>query len=89
MRIVFSTKLGDMDKADQTTSSEPRFSTNMANSSVNTKERLVAQILATKFHTNPTTEPETDKEIRLNPIMRDLIINGHANGRYKRELKRN
>ena len=50
-KIVFSSKLGDMDKADQITSSEPGFSTNMANSSVNKKERLVAHILAKKFHT--------------------------------------
>jgi hypothetical protein len=60
-KIMFSAKLGDMDKADQTTSSEPGFSTNMANSSVNKKERLVAQILATKFHTDPATEPEATK----------------------------
>jgi hypothetical protein len=40
-KIVFSAKLGDMDKSDQTTSSEPGFSTNMEKSSVNKKERLV------------------------------------------------
>jgi hypothetical protein len=72
-----------MDKVDQAAPSEPGFSTNMVNSSVNKKERLVAQILATKFHTDPATEPEADKEIRLNPIIRDLIINGYADGRYK------
>ena len=55
---------------------------------MNNKERLVAQILATKFHTDPATELEADKEIRLNPIMRDLIINGHTNKRYKRDVKR-
>jgi hypothetical protein len=77
-----------MDKADQAAPSEPGFSTNMVNSSVNKKERLVAQILATKFHTDPATEPEADKEIRLNPIIRDLIINGYADGHYKRAVKR-
>jgi hypothetical protein len=76
-----------MDKVDQAASSEPGFSTNMVNSSVNKKERLVAWILATKFHTNPATEPETDKEVRLNPIIKYLIINGYADGHYKREVK--
>jgi hypothetical protein len=51
----FFCKTGKMDKVDQATSSEPGFSTNMVNSSVKKKERLVAQILATKFHTNPTS----------------------------------
>ena len=41
-KIVFSAKLGDMDKVDQTTSSKLGFSTNMLNSSMNKRERLVA-----------------------------------------------
>jgi hypothetical protein len=85
-KIVFSAKLGDMDKADQTTSSEPGFSTNMENPSMSKKEKSIAWILATKFHTDPATEPES--EVRLNPIMRDLIINGHVDRRYKRAVKR-
>ena len=77
-----------MDKTDQAASSEPGFSTNMVNSSVKRKERLVAQILATKFHTKPATEPEEDKEVRLNPIMKYLIIYGYADGCHKRAVKR-
>jgi hypothetical protein len=76
-----------MDKVDQEASSEPGFSNNMVNSSVNKKQRLVAGILAMKFHTNLATEPKTDKEVRLNPIINDLIINGYADGNYKRVVK--
>jgi hypothetical protein len=48
---MFSAKLGKWIKPDQVASSEPGFSTNMTNSSMKKKEKLVAQILATKFHT--------------------------------------
>ena len=75
-----------MDQADQTTSSETGFSTNMANPSMSKKEKSIAQILAIKFHIDPATEPES--EAKLNPIMRDLIINGHIDGCYKRAVKR-
>jgi hypothetical protein len=54
---MFSAKPGKMDKADQVASSEPGFSTNMTNSSLKKKEKLVARILATKFHTKPAEEP--------------------------------
>jgi hypothetical protein len=64
-KIVFSVKLEDMDKANQTISIETGFSTNMASLSTSKEERLIAQILATKFHTDPATEPES--EVRLNP----------------------
>jgi hypothetical protein len=85
-KIMFSVKLEDMDKANQTISIETRFSTNMESLSMSKEERLIAQILATKFHTDPATEPES--EVRLNPIMRDLIINGHMDGLYKKEVKK-
>jgi hypothetical protein len=85
-KIVFSVKLEDMDKANQMISSETRFSNNMASLSTSKEERLIAQILATKFHTDPATEPES--EVRLNPVMRDLIINGHVDGLYKRAVKK-
>jgi hypothetical protein len=48
--------LGKIDKVDKEAASELRFSTNMDNSSMNKKERLVSQILATKFHTKPMDE---------------------------------
>jgi len=78
---MFYAKLGDMDQADQTTSSETGFSTNMKNPSMSKKENSIAQILATKFLTDPGTEPES--KVRLNPIMRDLIIKGHMEKHYK------
>ena len=72
---MISRKIERMDKTDQAASSEPGYSNNMTNLSVKKKEKLVARILATKFHTKPTEEPGSDKEVRLNPIMKDLIIN--------------
>jgi hypothetical protein len=42
------------------------------------KEKLVVRILATNFHTKSADEPGSGEEIRLNPIMKDLIINGYA-----------
>jgi hypothetical protein len=46
------------------------------------KERLDVKILATKFHTKSADEPRSGEEIRLNLIMKDLIINGYADGCY-------
>jgi hypothetical protein len=34
-------------------------------------------MLATKFHTEP--ENETESGVKLSPVMRDLVINEHAN----------
>jgi hypothetical protein len=42
------------------------------------KERHVVQLLATKFRTKSVDEAGSGEEIRLNPIMKDLIINGYA-----------
>jgi hypothetical protein len=44
------------------------------------RERHVAQILTTKSHAKSVDEPGSGEEIRLNPIMKDLIINGYADG---------
>jgi hypothetical protein len=66
-------KLGYMDKA---ISSETGHSSNMADLPTSKKERVIARILATKFHTEPATD--SGLEVRLNPIMRDLIINRRA-----------
>jgi hypothetical protein len=46
------------------------------------KEKLVVRILASKFHTKSADEPGVGEEIRLNPIMKDLIINGYADRSY-------
>jgi hypothetical protein len=68
-------KLGYMDKTNQAISGETGFSGNVAGSSTRKKEREISRILATKFHMEPTKDPEL--EVRINPIMRDLIINRH------------
>jgi hypothetical protein len=85
-KIMVSARLEDMDNANRTISSTTGFSTNMSSLSMSKRERLVAQILATKFHTEPATEPESG--VRLNPVMRDLIINGHTDEIYKQAVKK-
>jgi hypothetical protein len=87
-KIMFSVKMGNMDKEDQVAFIEPGFSTNMTNSSLKNKEKLVARILATKFHTKPAGEPGADKGVRLNPTMKDLIINGYAKEHHTLAVKR-
>jgi len=67
-----------MDMIDKVAFIEPIFSTKMRNSSTKKKEKLVVQILATKFHTKSMNEPWSDEEIKLNPIMKDLIINDYT-----------
>jgi hypothetical protein len=74
---VLSTKPGKIDTTDQVASSELGFSTNMTNSLLKKREKLVARILATKFYTKPLGEPGADEEVGLNTIMKDLIINGY------------
>jgi hypothetical protein len=53
-----------------------------------TKEKLVARILAMNFYTKPSGDPGADEEVKLNPIMKYLIINEYTDGRYKRMVKR-
>jgi hypothetical protein len=65
--------LGYMNKANQDISSQIGHSSNMAGLSTSKKEREIAHILATKFHTTPAIDPRL--EFRLNPIMKDIIIN--------------
>jgi hypothetical protein len=77
-----------MDKTDQMVPNEPGFSTNITNLSLKKKEKLVAQILATQFHTKSFEDPKTDKEVRLNPIMKDLIINGYTDEHHRQAVKR-
>jgi len=82
--ILVSMKVGYMDKFNQAISSEKGHSSNKEGLSMSKKERVIAHILATKFHTEPATDPEL--EVRLNPIMNDLIINIWA--MKKKERKR-
>jgi hypothetical protein len=62
-----------MDKAK---SSETGYSSNMLGFPANKEERVLAHILATKFHTEPAIDSWL--EVRLNPTMKDLVINRPA-----------
>jgi hypothetical protein len=65
-----------MDDTHQTVSGAIEFSTNVPRRSISKDERWVLQILVTKFHTEPETK--TELGVKLNPIIRDLVINEHA-----------
>jgi len=52
------------------------FSTNVLSRPISKKERCLLQMLVTKFHTKPETKIESG--VKLNPVMRDLVINEHA-----------
>jgi hypothetical protein len=73
-----------MDKAK---SSETGYSGNMLDFPANKEERVLAHILATKFHTEPAIDSQL--EVRLNPTMKDLVINRPAakKKRSKRQKK--
>jgi hypothetical protein len=53
-------------------SSETSYSGNMLDFPAN-KERILAHILATKFHTELAIDSQL--EVKLNPTMKDLVIN--------------
>jgi hypothetical protein len=59
-----------MDKAK---SSETSYSSNRLDFPANKEERVLAHILANKFHTEPTIDSRL--EVKLNPTMKDLVIN--------------
>jgi hypothetical protein len=63
-------------------SSKPGNLNNMTKLSSKKRERHVAQLLTTKSRAKSVDEPGSGEEIRLNPIMKDLIINGYADGHY-------
>lgn len=58
---------------DLVKSNETGYLGNMLNFPMSTKEKVVVQILVTKFHIVHVTD--SILEIGLNPIMRDLVIN--------------
>jgi hypothetical protein len=78
--------LKDMDNTHQTVSCMTGFSTNVPSRSISKKERWVLQILTTKFHTKPETK--TELGVKLNLVMRDLIINEHADNTNHPAAKR-
>jgi hypothetical protein len=57
-----------------------RKSGNMTRLSSKRRKRHDAQILTTKYCAKSIGELESGEEIRLNPIMKDLIINGYEDG---------
>jgi hypothetical protein len=59
-----------MDKAK---SSETGYLSNMLGFPVNKEERVLAHILATKFHTEPIIDSRL--EVKMNPTIKDLVIN--------------
>ena len=76
-----------MENKYPTTFSKPGNSNSMTKLSIKKKERHVVQRLATTFHTKYADEPRSGEEIRLNPIMKDFIINGYADGYYMKTGK--
>ena len=54
-------------------SSETGYSSNMLEFPANKEERVVTHILVTKFRIEPAID--STLEARLNPIMKDLVIN--------------
>jgi hypothetical protein len=59
-----------MDKAK---SSETSYLSNILDFPASKEERVLAQILETKFHTEPATESRL--EFKLNPTIKYLVIN--------------
>jgi hypothetical protein len=66
-------------------SSEIGYSSNMLGFPANKEERVLTHLLATKFHIEPVIYSLL--EVRLNPIIKDLVINRPA--AKKKMSKRN
>jgi hypothetical protein len=75
-----------MDNTPQMVAGTTRFSAKVPARSISKNERWVLQMLETKFHTEPKTE--TDSGVKLNPIMKDLVINEHADNTYHPAAKK-
>ena len=84
---MFPGKPEEMEKKDQVAFKKPGNSNTMTKLSIKKKERHVVQLLETKFLTKTADEPGSGEEIRLNPIMKDFIINGYADGYYMKTGK--
>jgi hypothetical protein len=75
-----------MDNICQTTSGAIGFSAKVPGRSISKNERWFLQMQATKFHTEPETE--TESGVRLNPVIRDLVINEHIDNTYHPAAKK-
>jgi hypothetical protein len=74
--------LEEVEKKYPTFFSKLGNSNNMKKLSSKKRERHVTQLLTTKSHAKYVDELGSGEEIKLNPIMNDLIINGYADGHY-------
>jgi hypothetical protein len=63
-----------------------RFSSKVPSRSISKNERWVLHMLATKFHTKLETEIESG--VKLNPVMRDLVINEHIDNTFHPATKK-
>jgi hypothetical protein len=79
-RPMFPERPKEAEEKDSMVFSKSGSSKNMTEFSNKKRERHVAQILITKSHAKSVDEPRLSEEIKLNPIMKDLIINGFADG---------
>jgi hypothetical protein len=88
---LFLGKPEEMEKKDTTVFNKMGKSNSMKKLSIKKKERHVVQIMAITFRTKSVDEPGSGKEIILNPIMKDSIINGYSDGCYMKvgKSKRN
>jgi hypothetical protein len=75
-----------MDNTRQIVSGKTGFSAKVPGRSISKNERWVLHMLATKFHTEPETK--TESGVKLNLVMRDLVINEHADNTYHLATKK-
>jgi hypothetical protein len=75
-----------MDNTHQIVSDTNGFSAKVPSRSISKNERWVLQMLATKFHTEP--EIETELGVKLNLVMRDLVINEHVENTFHPAAKK-
>jgi hypothetical protein len=76
----------NMDYIHQKASSAIGFSAKVPGRSINKNERWFLQMQATKFHTE--LETETKSGVRLNHVIRDIVINEHAYNTYHPAAKK-
>ena len=81
-------KLEEMENTYAMAFNKPGCSNNLTKLSMKRKEKFVARILATKFHTKSADEPGWGEGIRLNPIMKHLMINGYTYEYHMQVVKR-
>ena len=80
---MFPNKPEEVEEKDSTVFNKSGSSKNMTKILNKKRGRHDAQILTTKSHAKYVDEPRLGEEIRLNPIMKDSIINGYVYGSNK------